>query len=48
MGEAGRRRAESLFDRRHNVATLHEWFTEAVERVATHTPGIVVAGERNQ
>lgn len=28
MGRAGRRRAEKLFDRRKNVATLHRWMAE--------------------
>ncbi len=49
MGEAGRRRAESLFDRRRNVAALHRWFAEsaAESRVAAAAGASKAAGARS-
>ena len=36
MGAAARRRAEQLFDRRHNVARLHRWFSESSRGAGSH------------
>jgi glycosyltransferase involved in cell wall biosynthesis len=46
MGEAGRRRAERLFDRRRNVSTLHGWFLESIGRTDREGAGLLAAGRR--
>ncbi len=49
LGEAGRRRAERLFDRRRNVARLHAWMDESADggqRVAAAAPRLRLAEVR--